>query len=177
MKLDEFTECMQTLAALIPQKAPPDITATAVAWYPLFAEMTAPQMMAMIYSSAEKFGSFPSIKDLKDLVTGSAEDNAKEIGQRIWATVGRYGSQMSRWPEIKAALTPLGEQVVDAMGGWQYLCDTLTDDQRGTFIAQTRDLAISLQKRPIANQKPELGEGNKTVLEQLGKIHNLLSLN
>jgi len=179
MKMEEFTECMQTLAAVIPNRAPADIYATSIAWYPLFQEFSAPAMMAMIYGAANTFNHFPSIKELRELFTGSAEDNAKEVGQKIWAGIERFKStHNSRWNEIAAFIGPLGVAVVEQMGagcglrGWAHLCDTLTNDDRGTFIAQTRDLALSLQQKAKVQRVELPGK----VRDEIAKLTDRFSL-
>lgn len=180
MSNEELAKYLKQLAVAIPKGAPKDLDALAFAWGERFRDVT-PEMMSILNNQAmEKFEFFPSLKELKDMLMGSVEDNAKEVGQLIWAAIAKYGSQMGRWPEIAAKITPLGEQVVNAMGGWHHLCDTLTNDDRMSFIAQTRDLAISLQKKPIMKRQDALIAGSQSdfireQIEQAGK--GMLSLN
>lgn len=176
MSNKELANYLKRLAMAIPKGAPKDLDGLSFAWGQKFADVTPEAMEILLDQAMETFEYFPSLKELKDMLMGSAEDKAKEIGQVIWAALGRYGSQMSRMNEIKAAIGPLGEQVVNAMGGWLHLCETLTDDQRGTFIAQTRDLALAMQRKPVVSQSPTLPSTGAAVHRQIADLADRFSL-
>jgi hypothetical protein len=176
MSNEELAIYLKRLAIAIPKGAPKDLEGLAFAWAGRFADVTPEMMEVLLEQAMETFDSYPSLKQIKDMLLGSPEDNAREVGQLIWAALYKYKSQMSYWDKIAAYIGPLGVEVVEAMGGWRLLCDTLTDDDRPSFIAQTRDLAQSLQKKPIIKRNLELPSKDSVVTREIEKLADQLSL-
>jgi len=104
----------------------------------------------MNYLSSNKTNQFPvpgvivqavAPKDISEL------DVARAVANKIWSFIARYG--YTNADKVKIELGDLGWSVVERMGGWVNICQTTQEDQKGTFIAQTRELVeatIRLQK-------------------------------
>lgn len=99
---------------------------------------------------------FPMPADIRASIEGvkpkaaDEKDEGLVIANKIWACVVKHGHP---WPgRAKAELGERGWAIVEMLGGWVSLCQTLSEDTRGTFIAQTRDLvaADSRVNRPEA---------------------------
>lgn len=119
---------------------------------------------------------FPSIRDIRE-AAGEAQDTpqndhgtATEVAERIWTAIGKFG-----WPNGEAAKEFLGEPAWSAVllsGGWQDACNA-HEDQKGIFIAQMRDLTLSLLRKQRAGvplmSAPQL-PGSNPVLEQAMRL-------
>lgn len=86
--------------------------------------------------------SFPLPGDIRDAVApseGSAAAKANEIAGKITAAITRFGyTQPER---AQAYLGELGWLIINRMGGWRALCNSLLSSEMGTFRAQARDIA------------------------------------
>ena len=69
MKLEEFTQCMELLSAAIPKHAPKDTRLTAGLWFEQFKHISVESFMALIYAAQSRYDSFPSVKELLQLIT------------------------------------------------------------------------------------------------------------
>lgn len=176
MSNEELVRYLKKLAIAVPKGAPKDLEGLAFAWGQRFADVTPEMMEILLEQAMETFDSFPSLKQIKDMLLGSPEDNAREVGQLIWTAIFTYKSQMHHWDKIKAMIGPLGVEVVEKMGGWMLLCDTLKNDDRASFIAQTRGLAESLQKKPIIKRDLELPSADSVVRGEIEKLAERFSL-
>lgn len=88
------------------------------------------------------------------------ENDAAEAAARIAGAVRRYGWTNS--DRAREYIGELGWRVVQLDGGWQNVCETLTEDNLGTYRAQWRGLALSVVRRVKAGQgeaPPALPEG------------------
>ena len=95
---------------------------------------------------------FPTVGEIKQAMgvsEQSNEDKGREVGELIWAAICRFGSVMSRWPEIAAAIGPIGVEVVKRQGGWMTICEIATNDNATTLKAQWRELAQVLARKPV----------------------------
>lgn len=115
-----------------------------------------------------KLGRHPYPSELITLVSPELDESdiAKIIAGKIQEAVSKFG--YSNYNDAMTFVGPLGKKVVDRFGGWSYLCENLgLNIQIGTFIAQARDMIISLQKTPeVYNEnqisyedKKQIGEG------------------
>lgn len=67
------------------------------------------------------------------------QDRARIIAARIITGVSKIGPyEISRTKEF---LGPMGWAVVEAMGGWQFICTSITNENLTSYQAQLRDLA------------------------------------
>lgn len=113
----------------------------------------------------DKARRFPTVAEVKTelgIVDApvSDEDKGREVGERIWAALCKWGSQLSRWDEISTYIGPIGVEVVKMQGGWQAICDVATNDQAAALKAQWRGLAIILAakgSRGTLDEPPEFG--------------------
>lgn len=66
---------------------------------------------------------FPMLADIVARIDGKAEDRAAAAWAMVLKAIGRYGHTDSvRFPH------PAVHYAIQQMGGWQYLCETLTND-------------------------------------------------
>lgn len=100
--------------------------------------------------------------------TESVEDQAREAASRITSAVAKYG-----WTNPERAKEFIGEvgwYVVDRMGGWQNVCQTLCAENMPSLQAQWRELAASAMRRSKAgtlNVAPALPKPESGSLERL----------
>lgn len=97
----------------------------------------------------------PLPSDVRRLV---APDNlsdatiAADIAARIGGAMSRYGYTNPNRAE--RYIGEVGWRVVQTLGGWRHLCNTITTDEMRTFHAQCRDLARAQlemdRMRPVA---------------------------
>lgn len=83
----------------------------------------------------------------------SDDDQAREAAARILTAISRFG--WNNHERARAYVGELGWAVVQAQGGWMQLCEEVTDSRVGTYQAQWRDLAASIQRRSRAGQYGE----------------------
>lgn len=106
-------------------------------------------------------------------------DIAKLTSLKINEAVSKFG--YSNYNDAMNYIGPLGKRVVDRFGGWNYLCENLgAEIQIGSFIAQAREVILSMQKEeliPIINQleyseknKVEISAGLTSTNELLNKL-------
>jgi hypothetical protein len=84
-------------------------------------------------------------------------DIPRQMGNKIWDSIAKFGHNNSE--SAKLYLGELGWTVVQQMGGWSSICQCASEDQRGIFVAQARDLTESvmrLSKAGKLNEKHEL---------------------
>ncbi len=78
-----------------------------------------------------------------ELTSSNPRDIANEVAGRIWRAISKFGSYRS--DEALEYIGELGSEVVQRMGGWSGVCK-VTDDERGIFFAQCRDVCESVQR-------------------------------
>lgn len=101
-----------------------------------------------------------------------SKDVGREVALRIREAVSKFG-----WPNPNPArdhIGHLGWGVVEAMGGWQQLCEKLgVEIQESTFLAQCRD-AVESRHRLGSTFTPEqlrrLGEQSRESRGELQKF-------
>jgi hypothetical protein len=97
-----------------------------------------------LLETSRRFPTVAEVKTAMGITEQTDEDKGREVGERMWAALCRWGSQMSRWDEIAGYIGPIGVEVVKMQGGWQAICEVATNDQAATFKAQWRGLAAVL---------------------------------
>ncbi len=78
------------------------------------------------------------------------DDQGREIAAKIISAIKSCG-----WTNPAGAAKEIGEigmRVVDGMGGWTHVCETVTSNNQLTFQAQCRDLASTYVKRETFDQ-------------------------
>ena len=140
MKLEEFIQCMELLSAAIPKHSPKDTRLTASLWFKNFSNISVEAFMALIFAAQNRYDSFPSIKELQELISGNKMAEADALPELIWSCITDYGSQMAKIPRIQERLGPTGWQFVERVGGWQAICNQAEDnDMAPTLKAQWRN--------------------------------------
>lgn len=101
-------------------------------------------------------------------------DDARDAANLCWSAIARFGRMN---PDgARDAMGELAWTVVIRMGGWPSICEVLIEE-KGTFIAQFRDLAQSLSRkaeRGELNIKPALPLSRKN-LETVDRINKLIT--
>lgn len=97
---------------------------------------------------------FPSIRDIRE-AAGVVMDDPKgdkelaaEIAERIWTALGRYG--YTNPGQAAEYIGDLGWAAVRNSGGWNTWCNIECESQKPTYIAQARDLIMSLLRKDRA---------------------------
>lgn len=178
MRIDEFVECMEMLGAAIPRHAPKNLEATAALWFDAFAGLSTQAFMQLIRAAQMRYDVFPSLKEMRELVTGNAVAEADAIPEIIWACLNDYGSQTAKLPRIKERLGDLGWQFVERLGGWQAICNQAeSNDQAPTLKAQWRNAIKAMLQAPpmIKDERSQLPENVQEEIRRLSE--GMLSLN
>lgn len=85
---------------------------------------------------------FPSIEAIKkecgDEIP-SEESIAKDIADRIWYSIGRWGH--TGWEDVEKHIGELGVKVIGGSGGWLGVCRAVTYESAGMHKAQWRESA------------------------------------
>lgn len=103
---------------------------------------------------------FPTIPDLLEIVGAKPpeeKDEATALAVQIWNLIGK-GSHKAAQEKAQKELGEFGWHVLQELGGLSRLSDTQQEDDRATFIAQTRD-AIKGFKYSFGRKGPALGAG------------------
>jgi hypothetical protein len=79
-------------------------------------------------------------------------DQANEVANLIVKAVAWPGKTHPEKARIQVG--ELAWEVVDQLGGWQHLCESMTNENKNTYRAQIRDLAAAVSKRA---KRGELG--------------------
>jgi hypothetical protein len=74
-------------------------------------------------------------------------DDGRDIASRVIAAVSKFGSYQNQ--KAKEYIGEIGWECVKRMGGWVTICSELTEDNKGVFNAQIRDLSMTLKKKSI----------------------------
>ena len=110
---------------------------------------------------------FPALAEIIELLDPKPDqkDDAAEAANLIWSAISKFGSPNSK--QARDFMGSLAWEVVERMGGWTNLCQLSLSD-RGTFVAQARELATAVHKKSslgILHKRPMLG--GKTNLDQI----------
>lgn len=87
----------------------------------------------------------PNVADILSLINPEIDDSAKaqNIAGLVLKAVSKFG--WAQPSEAKEMMGPVGWEIVQRYGGWQYVCENLGEDiSVTTFTAQVRD-AIKAQ--------------------------------
>lgn len=108
----------------------------------------------MAWGRTERGFPFPADIRNKLMPVMNHEDDGQEIANLIMKSISQDGYTNSE--RAKNKIGELGWEVVQRMGGWQHLCEVITNDNESTFRAQIRDFAETVSK------KAKRGELNTT---------------
>lgn len=97
----------------------------------------------------------PAVIRAKLTPSVSDEDVAAEAAARITGAVRMYGNTNA--DRARKYIGELGWRVVQLDGGWQNVCETLTQDNLGTFRAQWRNLALTTARQAKLGTLKEVG--------------------
>lgn len=122
----------------------------------------------MLYRQNPEFKFMPLPAQLIAIIRPHVDpiDDARDVANLILDAVSRFG-----WTNPESARNHIGQlgwEVVNRMGTWQHLCETLSNDNEGMYRAQIRDYAQTVQKKAMRgelHQKPQLvpSEGFATI--------------
>lgn len=160
---------MVSLAAAIPKYAPnvtdPNVLST---WYDELGLLDLDALRGIYKQAIKMFDTFPSIRQLLALAGGaeqSDDEKGREVGERIYAAIARYGSVIGdtehskqRRAAVAEMIGPIGEEVVRLQGGWNHLCDAVMDDDATTWKAQWRELATTIARRGQGMAAPQFSQ-------------------
>lgn len=121
-------------------------------WFNELGSMTTEEAAAVYRAAIRSMDSFPSIRQILELAgqgEQSAEDKGREVAERIWGAIRRFGQQVSdrHMADIYARLGPIGTHLVRMEGGWNNVCECATDDKMTTLKAQWRDAAAAIARK------------------------------
>lgn len=129
------------------------------------------------YTSDSKNKFFPTPILLREYLDPKLDesDNAKLLSLKINESVSRFGH--SNYELAMNYIGPIGKRIVERFGGWNYLCENLGSNiQVGTFIAQSREVIVSMQKEKICFENEQIEYNNdsmklaKSIIKDLVKI-------
>lgn len=92
---------------------------------------------------------FPMPSDLREALmpTTNELDDGRDIASRVIKAVSKVGSYQAE--AAREYIGEIGWECVQRMGGWKTLCSELTEENKGIFNAQIRDLAMTLKKKAL----------------------------
>jgi hypothetical protein len=179
--MQEFGAFMFRLATAIPRFAP-NVKDPALldAWFAELGKLDTPMLSGVYREAIAKCDAFPSIRELLQfggLSPQSDEDKGRDVAERIWSGIGKFGSVNGRliidtpekvfalgkndgslekiekteadkkWSVICEYLGPIGLAVVKTQGGWNQICNTATNDNQTTLKAQWREYAAVIVRK------------------------------
>lgn len=102
------------------------------------------------YRSDGRNERFPLPAKLLEIVkpTETELDLGQEVASKVIGAVSKFGSY--RGAEARTWIGEIGWECVKRMGGWVTICAELTEENKGTFFAQIRGLAQTLNKQAKA---------------------------
>lgn len=107
-------------------------------------------MAALRCEPGRRFLPMPADVRERASAQGGQNDSAVEIAGRIRGSLNKFGYTKPK--EAKAYIGPIGWTVIEHMGGWQHLCQTLKTSEINTFYAQCRELCRAGLTRAQAKQ-------------------------
>ncbi len=149
----EFSTFVAALRKALPRFAPDmNDRQTLSIWFDELGSMTTEDATAVYRAAIRSLDSFPSIRQILELAgqgEASPEDKGREVAERIWGAIGRFGYQVTdrRTAEINAFLGPIGAHLVRMEGGWNNVCEFATDEKMTTLKAQWRDAAAAMARK------------------------------
>lgn len=105
----------------------------------------------------------PLPAQIRQIVSPSIDEDslAREVASRVLAAITKYG--WSNPSEAKLFIGPVGWQIVNRFGGWEYLCSNVgTTIDFTTINAQMRDVAKSHLVHGTAAIEENLSIGSST---------------
>ncbi len=153
MNHTEFINFIAALRKALPRYAPDmNDRQTLDIWFAELGSMSLEEARDVYRSAIRSLDSFPSIRQVLELAgqaEQSPEDKGREVGERMWAAISRFG-YCGRLPEVHAYIGPIGVEVVRMQGGWANVCEIATDDNGAALKAQWRELAAVIARRGSA---------------------------
>lgn len=74
-------------------------------------------------------------------------DDGRDIASKVIGSVSKFGSYQAE--SARRYIGEIGWECVMRMGGWGTICAELTEESKGVFFAQVRDLAVTLKKKAL----------------------------
>lgn len=128
-----------------------------------------------LYRQDPKNDRFPLPAKLRAIIQLPDDQKARDGVSRILSAISRIGPYRTK--DAQEYIGELGWAVVKLQGGWEETCTSLTNDNRGTLMAQWRELAVSLLNKKrlgFGDEPPTLEFKSKgSGLESLGNMIRL----
>lgn len=122
-----------------------------------------------LYRKDARNDRFPLPAKLKGTIQPPDDQRARDAVGLVLTAVSRIGPY--RDSDAREFIGELGWKVVKMQGGWEEVCNSLTNDNKPILSAQWRELAVSLINKTrigIIDEKPGLEFKSKTAgLENL----------
>lgn len=181
----EFAIFMSRLAKGLPRFAPKlDDNELLNVWFDALGHLSSVELTTVYKKALSTLDQFPSIRELLEISGAqSAEDSGREVAERIFAGLGKFGdlngpSGEIKWSEkIAPFIGPIGVEVVKLQGGWNYLCSNVYSEQAPTWKAQWRGLAETLARKGSLGESPQWDSlpPSKTVTDAIKQIEEMRS--
>lgn len=143
---DAITKCLQLIAEQCKEQVSLErIVFMVERLLPLGPERVM-QTLSEMLEGARRFPTVAEIKSAMGLVEQSDEDKGREVGERIWGAICKFGSRNDT-SVVEAYVGPIGMEVIRMQGGWKVVCDIATYDNAGTLKAQWRELGQVLARK------------------------------
>lgn len=141
-------------------------------------EIPPPDLMRAIrlYRNDARNAFFPIPAKLKGMIVLPDDQRARDAVALVMTAIARIGNYRTK--DAQEFIGELGWEVVKLQGGWEEVCRSVTDDNKGIIQAQWRELAISLinkNRLGMRDEKPTLEfkpKGNP----ELDKLSDLVKL-
>lgn len=170
MNPEQFLFVMKSFAEVLPYRAP-DFAKKTVSWYWFeeFKNYALDDIKCVVRAWIKKSDHFPSIAEFHTAlgnVVVSDESLAQTTAISILTAIRKFG-----WCNESEAIAYIGEfgkKIVQFYGGWDAVCDSVTDDNITYFTHQIKETAQNLL-RTKDRCIPELPESTKKIIACLAE--------
>lgn len=164
MQRSEIGMLLLVLAEQTHEKLSPERTAYMISELEQYTGPKLNTALRQLIREARRFPTIAEIETAMGVSEVSDQARAAEAAARIEGAIVKYGSTRlgGNYDRQRAFMGELAWAVCDRLGGYQHLCDTLTNDDMNTAKAQWRNLAAALcesAKRGTLDMAPGLPEG------------------
>lgn len=144
MTSEEWAQCVLVLRATYTTSIKLDADAITV-WFELLKDLPGASVKAAIVHMAKTTKAFPSVAEIRQLAEAEKKDYSAAWAELI-GQIQREG--YCGTPRFQ---DPLLMKVVERLGGWKYICQTMTESNTTTYRAQFRDIYTGVATRNDRN--------------------------
>lgn len=114
------------------------------------------EVMSVLKNWGRTEKTFPYPSDIREKVLPeiNADDDAVDCANLIISAIGSCG--YTNPGRAREKIGELGWAVVDRMGGWKHLCETLSLENETTYRAQIRSYVLTVRKRALRDELDEV---------------------